>query len=105
MWMYLTVDAAVLDVIENLLLEKIVAVLVELIRGGNQLRQPVRCLLHPAAFAALERWVALFRARILDAEPVEGGAQPFAAIDLVHADGGAKLVRQFGQGSITPAQQ
>ena len=34
--MYLTVDAAVLDVLENLLLDKIVAVLVELICGGNQ---------------------------------------------------------------------
>src|SRR6516162_11148518 len=38
---YFAIDATVLDVAENLLLEKIVTVLVELVRRGDQWRQPM----------------------------------------------------------------
>src|SRR5215510_4486039 len=103
--MYLAVDTAVLDVAENLLLEKIVTVLVELICGGDQRWQPMRRMLHPAALAALERRIALFRARVFDLEFVEGADQPLAAVDLVHADSGAELLGDLGKHGIAPAQQ
>src|SRR5262249_35267006 len=91
--MYLTVDATILDVLENLLLEKIVAVLVELIRCSNQWRQPVLRVLHPAAFAALERRIAFVGERVLDAKPIKGADQPVASVDFVHAE----LVSSFSE--------
>src|SRR5262245_5888735 len=103
-WMNLAVNTAVLDVPENLLLEKIVAILVELIGGGDQRRQPMRGALHPAALAALEGWGAVRRQRVLDAEPVEGAGQPLAPVDFIHADVGVEPLGDLGERGVTPLQ-
>src|SRR5262249_52274169 len=99
---YFTIDAAVLDVSENLLLEEIVAVLVELVSRRDQWRQPMLGVLHPSTFATPERWIAFFGARVLDAKPIESTDQPVASIDFIHADAGIELVGNLGEHSVAP---
>ena len=111
--MNFAIDAVVLDVVEDLSLQEIVAVLVKLMCRSNQCWQPVRRLPHPAFFAAFERRVAFFGAPeerieadvallqelmrraslVLDAEPIESSNQPLAAVDLLHTDSAAELFR------------
>src|SRR5262249_42182218 len=100
---YFTIDAAVLDVSENLLLEEIVAVLVKLIRRCGQWWQPVLGLLHPTPLTTLERWIAFFGARVLDAEPIESTDQPLASVDFIHANAGIELVGNLGEHGVAPA--
>ena len=66
------------------------------IRRGSQ----CGCVGHPPEFAGLERRVAFLRARIVDAVGVEGARLPFRRRDLVHADVGAKLLRQLGERAV-----
>ena len=103
--MYLAIDAAVLDMPENLLLEKIVTVLVELVRRCDQWRQPMLGVLHPATFAALERRIPFFGERVFNVEPIEGGNQPLAAVDFVHTDAGIELFGNLSEDIIAFAQQ
>src|SRR6516165_3365365 len=105
MRMDFTVDATVFEVPEDLRLEKIVAVLVERIRCGDQWRQPMRRVLHPAPLAALETWIAFFSERVLDAELIERTSQPITTVDLVHASAGIELFRDLGEHGIALAEQ
>ena len=71
-----------------------------LLAVGNQLRQPVFVLRHPPELAGLERRIAFVCARIVDAVGVEGRRLPFRAVELVHADRLAELLRQLGERGI-----
>src|SRR5262249_57907791 len=103
--MELAVNAVVHDVLEDLLLQEIVAVLVELIGCSNQRRQPVLRVLHPSALTAFKRRIALLGERILDTEPIEGADEPLAPVDLGHAGRGAELLGYLCEHGVALADE
>src|SRR6516162_729477 len=56
---------------------------------------------HPPKFAGLERRVAFFRARIIDAMGVEGSRFPYWRCDFCHAHAAAELLRNLGERLVT----
>src|SRR5438132_873822 len=103
MRMNFRVNAAVDDVIEDILADEIGPGVVVFVRLADQARQPVRMAVHPSFLPAGERRVAFLGERILDAFTVKGLGETRVARQLVHAYRRATLVRSLWDDCIALA--
>src|SRR5262249_35636006 len=99
--MNLRVNAAVDHVIENVPANEFVARRVILLRFVDQARQPMRMFIHPSLLSTGERRATFRSARIFNPLAVKGVSLPLVAVQLIHADGDAELLRYLGK-SLVP---